>query len=120
MVNAIITATGSYLPERVIPNPYFLEHEFCDSRGTRLERPNPAIIEKLEEITGIKERRYVTDELTTSDIAFMAAEEALLGVDRESLDYIIVGQNSGDMTADCLSDGYDSLHCRTGETQAEN
>jgi 3-oxoacyl-[acyl-carrier-protein] synthase III len=100
MANSIITATGSYLPERVIPNQYFLEHEFCDNRGIRFERPNPTIIEKLEEITGIKERRYVADELTTSDIAFMAAEEALSGVDRESLDYIIVGQNTGDMTAE--------------------
>jgi 3-oxoacyl-[acyl-carrier-protein] synthase-3 len=100
MVNAIITATGSYIPERVIPNQHFLEHQFFDSQGGRLERPNPAIIEKLEEITGIKERRYVTDNLTTSDIAFMAAQEALLGVDRESLDYIIVGQNTGDMTAE--------------------
>lgn len=100
MVNAIITATGSYIPERVIPNQHFLEHQFFNSQGGRLERPNPAIIEKLEEITGIKERRYVTDNLTTSDIAFMAAEEALLGVDRESLDYIIVGQNTGDMTAE--------------------
>jgi 3-oxoacyl-[acyl-carrier-protein] synthase-3 len=100
MANAIITATGSYLPERVISNPHFLDHEFCDPRGIRLERSNSAIIEKLKEITGIKERRYVTDELTTSDIAFMAAEEALLGVDRESLDYIIVGQNAGDVTAE--------------------
>jgi 3-oxoacyl-[acyl-carrier-protein] synthase-3 len=102
MANAIITATGSYLPERVIPNQHFLEHEFHDSRGVRLERPNPAIIEKLQEITGIKERRYVTNELNTSDIAFMAAEGALAGVDRESLDYIIVGQNTGDMTAESL------------------
>lgn len=30
----------------------------------------------------------------------MAAEEALVGVDRESLDYIIVGQNAGDVTAE--------------------
>ena len=100
MANAIITATGSYIPERVIPNRYFLEHQFFDSSGIRLERPNAAIIEKLEEITGIKERRYVTSDLTTSDIAFMAAKEALSGVDRESLDYIIVGQNIGDMTVE--------------------
>lgn len=113
MVNAIISATGSYLPEKVIPNPYFLEHEFCDSRGVRLDRPNPAIIEKLQEITGIKERRYVSNELTTSDIAFMAAEKALLGVDRESLDYIIVGQNIGDITAEsCQTDMVPSIAAR--------
>ncbi|MFH0729445.1 MAG: ketoacyl-ACP synthase III [Pseudomonadota bacterium] len=102
MANAIITATGSYIPEKAIPNDYFLEHQFYDSRGVRLEHPNPAIVEKLKEITGIKERRYVTSELTTSDIAFMAAQEALAGIDRESLDYIIVGQNTGDMTAEGL------------------
>ena len=58
------------------------------------------IIAKLEEITGIEERRYVTEELTTSDIAAIAAEKALEGEDKESLDYIIVGTNLGELQAD--------------------
>jgi 3-oxoacyl-[acyl-carrier-protein] synthase-3 len=58
------------------------------------------IVNKLQEITCIRERRYVEDDLNTSDIAFMAAEQALDGTDRESLDYIIVAQNLGDVRAD--------------------
>ena len=100
MVNSIITATGSYIPSAVIPNTHFLENEFYDADGIKLERPNPEIIAKLKEITGIEERRYVTDELTTSDIAAMAAEKALEGEDKESLDYIIVGTNLGELKAD--------------------
>lgn len=100
MPNSIITATGSYIPPTKIPNSYFLENEFYDRDGKQLEKPNPEIISKLNEITGIRERRYVTDALRTSDIAFRAAEDALSGIDRESLDYIIVGQNLGDTKLD--------------------
>ena len=100
MPNSIITATGSYIPPTKIPNSYFLNHEFFGSDGKRLEKPNPEIVAKLNEITGIQERRYVTDSLKTSDIAYMAAENALDGIDRETLDYIIVGQNIGDTKQD--------------------
>ena len=99
-IHSIITATGSYLPETAIPNSHFAEYRFYGADGKVLKRPNPEIIKKLYEITGIRERRYVTDGLTTSDIAHLAAEQALVGVDRESLDYIIVGQNLGDVRAD--------------------
>jgi 3-oxoacyl-[acyl-carrier-protein] synthase-3 len=66
----------------------------------RLQKPNPEIIEKLYNITGIRERRYVDDALTTTDIAFEAAVQALEGIDKESLDYIIVAQNFGDVRSD--------------------
>lgn len=100
--NAVITATGCYLPPAAVPNAHFLKHEFYDADGNRLVRPNDEIIRKLYEITGIRERRYVGDELTTSDIAFLAAEKALEGVNRETLDYIIVAQNLGDVRPDNL------------------
>ncbi len=100
MANSIITETGSYFPPEAIPNQYFLDSDFYGPDGNRLQRPNAEIIQKLYEITGIEERRYVTDGLTTSDIAYRAAKKALEGVDRESLDYIIVAQNFGDLTAD--------------------
>ncbi|MGB8426747.1 MAG: ketoacyl-ACP synthase III, partial [Desulfobacterales bacterium] len=77
-----------------------MNNEFYGSDGTRLGRPNPEIIKKLHEITGISERRYVTEGLLTSDISCLAAEQALEGLDRESLDYIIVAQNFGDVRAD--------------------
>lgn len=100
MPNSIITSTGSYLPPAAIPNNHFLTYEFFGSDGNKLERSNADIIKKLYEITGIRERRYVTDGLTTADIAYMAAKQTLNGVDRESLDYIIVAQNFGDAKPD--------------------
>jgi 3-oxoacyl-[acyl-carrier-protein] synthase-3 len=100
MPNSIITKTGSYIPTLRIPNKHFLAHDFYGSDGNKLEKANDDIINKLREITCIKERRYVTDELNTSDIAFLAAKQALGGIDKESLDYIIVSHNFGDVKVD--------------------
>ena len=100
MPNSIITGTGNYIPTSKIPNRHFLKHEFYRSDGIKIKKATIDIINKLEEITCINERRYVTDDLNTSDIAFMAAERALEKTDRESLDYIIVAQNFGDVRAD--------------------
>jgi 3-oxoacyl-[acyl-carrier-protein] synthase III len=100
MPNSIITGTGSYIPTVKITNDYFLGHEFYGPNGEKLARPNADIIKKFNEITCINERRYVTDDLNTSDIAFLSAEQALEGVDRESLNYIIVAHNFGDVRAD--------------------
>ena len=97
MPNTIITGTGSYIPAVNIANEYFLDHEFYGADRKKLEKPNAIIIEKFQEITCINDRRVVTDDLVTSDIAFLAAEAALEGVDRESLDVIIVGHNFGDV-----------------------
>jgi 3-oxoacyl-[acyl-carrier-protein] synthase III len=99
MPNSIITGTGSYIPTINVPNEHFLDHTFYDTAGTKLSASNREIIEKFQQITCIEERRYVTNDLNTSDIAFMSAEKALEGVDRESLDYIIVGHNLGDVRA---------------------
>lgn len=98
-VNSIITGTGSYIPTRRIKNEAFLKNEFFDKTGNRLEKTNEEIIQKFQEITEIKERRYVTDDLVTSDIAHLAAEEAIksAGIDKEELDYIIVAHNFGDI-----------------------
>jgi 3-oxoacyl-[acyl-carrier-protein] synthase-3 len=65
----------------------------------RQEKPNPEIVEKLFNITGIRERRYAEDDTTTTDIAYQAAANALIGIDKERLDYIIVAQNFGDVQA---------------------
>jgi len=100
MPNSIITGTGSYLPTLRIPNRHFLAHDFYGADGTKLEESSDHIISKFREITCINERRYVPDELTTSDIAFQSAKKALGGTDKESLDYIIVAQNLGDARAD--------------------
>lgn len=103
MTSAIITGTGSYIPTVGIPNDHFLGHSFYGADGKKLERPNVEIINKLEEITCISERRYINDKLNTSDMAFLAAEQALDGKDREDLDYIIVAQNFGDVVSGSTS-----------------
>lgn len=99
MPNSIITATGSYIPTLRVSNQDFLNHTFYDIQGMKLEISNDEIIKKFQEITRIQERRYVTDDLNTSDLAFLSAEQALEGVDKESLDYILVGHNFGDTRA---------------------
>jgi len=96
-----IAGTGSYIPPRLVANSEFLNHTFYGSDGQQLERDNRDTIDKFEAITGIKARRYITDELSTSDIASLAAADALesSGTDKESLDYVIVAHNFGDVPA---------------------
>lgn len=101
-IYSVIAGTGSYIPERIVPNSDFHVNEFYDSDGKRFDKTNEEIVGKLEEITGIIERRYVTDNIVTSDIAFAAAKKALetSKTDKETLDYIIVAHNFGDVKAD--------------------
>ena len=99
MLSSTIISTGCCIPTQRIPNTHFLENLFYDQDGVRLEKPNPEIVEKLHNITGIRERRYVTDDLNTTDIAYEAAVHALEGHDKEKLDYIIVAQNFGDVSS---------------------
>jgi 3-oxoacyl-[acyl-carrier-protein] synthase-3 len=101
-IYSIITGTGSYVPPRKVPNEVFLSNEFYDSDGKKLDKTNEEIIEKFAKITGIAERRYVTDDLVTSDIAYLAAKDALESskIDQEGFDYIIVAHNFGDVRAD--------------------
>lgn len=87
------------MPTKLVSNTGFSEHTFFESTGEPMTRPNEEIIEKFMNITGIHERRYVEDDLVCSDIAFMAAENAIAdaGIDKEILDYIIVAHNFGDV-----------------------
>jgi 3-oxoacyl-[acyl-carrier-protein] synthase III len=96
-----IVGTGSYIPERLVPNSEFLEHEFYAPDGKKFDRSNRETVDRFEAITGIKARRYVGDDLSTSDIACFAAANALASstIDKETLDYIIVAHNFGDVTA---------------------
>ena len=52
-IRTIIVGTGSYIPEQVVPNSAFLEHEFYDPSGKRIDRATPEIIDKFQAITGI-------------------------------------------------------------------
>ena len=94
-----IIGTGSYIPEQITTNADFLNHHFHNADGSAFEVDNNVIIEKFKSITGIEERRYAKDHHTASDLAFFAAERALedAKIDAETLDYIIVGHNFGDV-----------------------
>ena len=98
----VITGTGKYIPTRKIKNEDFLSNEFYDDAGRKLKKDNQEIIDKFFEITAIEERRYVKDDLVTSDIAGFAAEDAIKnsGIEKEELDYIIVAHNFGDVKHD--------------------
>jgi 3-oxoacyl-[acyl-carrier-protein] synthase-3 len=98
-IHSVITGSGSYLPEIKVHNRDFLGTVFYDSAGKKLEKSNDEIIEKFKQITEIEERRYVSDDLVVSDIAYFAALEALNSskTDKESFDYIIVAHNFGDV-----------------------
>ena len=111
----VIAATGSYIPTRRVLNSDFLDNEFYDSGGVKFDIPNEEIIAKFEEITQIKERRHVTDDLVASDIALFAAQDALGSADinPESLDYIIVAHNFGDVKPETrVSDFVPSIAAR--------
>ncbi|MEH6618801.1 ketoacyl-ACP synthase III [Maribacter arcticus] len=94
-----ITGTGSYIPTLTITNKDFNKHEFLNLDGSTLNHTNEVIIEKFKAITGIEERRYASKEFTTSNLAFFAAEKAIESaqIDKETLDYIIVAHNFGDL-----------------------
>jgi 3-oxoacyl-[acyl-carrier-protein] synthase-3 len=98
---SVIVATGSFLPPVRVSNDAFLGHEFHDADGSRIPKANREILDRFEAITGIRERRRVSDDLVTSDIAALAARDALesSGVDPESLDALIVAHNFGDVRA---------------------
>ena len=72
-----IIGSGSYIPSRRVKNEDFLTNSFFESNGKKLGRSNQEIIDKFLEITAIEERRYVTDDLVTSDIAYKASVDAL-------------------------------------------
>jgi 3-oxoacyl-[acyl-carrier-protein] synthase III len=83
-----IKGTGSYIPERIVPNSYF-----------------EALVDTSEEWivsrTGIKERRMVLPGQALSDMATPASKKALemAGLSPLDLDLIIVGTSTADMAS---------------------
>lgn len=94
-----IIGSGSYIPEIKVSNKYFENHYFLDENGRSLNYSRESVIEKFTAITGIEERRYAPEHFVTSDLAFKAAQSAIddAGINPESIDYIIVAHNFGDV-----------------------
>lgn len=98
-MNIRITGSGSYIPNKIVKNSDFIDHEFLNEDGTNFPYDGEKVIEKFRNITGIEERRYADDNLVASDLAYFAAERAIkdAGIDPETLDYIIFAHNFGDV-----------------------
>ncbi len=96
---SVITGTGSFIPTHVVKNREFLHNEFYTQHHDHIKKPTDQVLAKFREITGIQERRYANLNMKTSDLAFHAAEEAILsaGIDKEELDYIILAHNFGNV-----------------------
>ena len=94
-----ITGVGSYIPETVKKNEDFIQSTFLNPDGSLINSPNEVIVEKFHAITGIAERRYAEPHLKASDLGSIAAEKAIndANIDPETLDYIIVAHNFGDV-----------------------
>lgn len=111
----MITGTGAAIPSLVKTNAAFALNTFYDKHKRLIPDSTEEIIRKFEAITGIRERRYASEHQKTSDLALEAAEMALAdaGVDRESLDFILVADNFGDVVKHTIqTDFLPALACR--------
>lgn len=118
-MNIKITGSGSYIPTERVSNLDFAKHSFLNEDGSQFPHPNEVVAQKFLEITGIEERRYVTDDLTASDIAAIAGQRAIedAKIDPETLDYIILAHNFGDVKKGAIqSDILPSLASRVKYT----
>ncbi|MFD2935096.1 3-oxoacyl-ACP synthase III family protein [Spirosoma flavum] len=98
-IKSIIAASGSYIPTVRISNEDFIDHCFFDKHGSPLLQDQATVLDKFKAISGIAERRYAQPDQQASDLGFYAAKDALgsSGIDPESLDYLIVAHNFGDV-----------------------
>jgi 3-oxoacyl-[acyl-carrier-protein] synthase-3 len=97
--NSVIIGTGSYLPEEIITNDYFLDRQFYKADGTKITKSTTEITKKLQDISGIESRRYAGKDSDTVTLAVKASIAAIedSGIDKETIDGIIVAHNFGNM-----------------------
>lgn len=96
---ARFVGTGSCIPQEEMPNKAFSIREFYDADGKKTNKSAEEIIQKFREITEIGERRYALKDQVASDVGTLAARDAFesSGIDPETMDYIIVAHNFGDV-----------------------
>jgi len=85
--HSVILGTGSYLPPKVVTN--FDLEKIVDTTDAW-----------ITERSGIKQRHYVDETITTSDMAFYAAKNALnaANIDHNQIDMIICATITPDLT----------------------
>ncbi|HTE26069.1 3-oxoacyl-ACP synthase III family protein [Flavitalea sp.] len=118
-MRSVITGTGSFIPTDIIDNREFTLHDFYDDRHQRIVGAAGEIVRKFEKVTGIYSRRYANDGLNASDMATSASRSALAdaGIDPETLDYIIVAHNFGDVNKEGIqSEAVPSLASRVKQS----
>ena len=114
-MNIKITGSGSYIPNQIVTNLDFANHQFLNEDGSDFNASNEVIAHKFKQITGIEERRYAEANLVTSDMALFAAQKAIAsaGIDPETLDYIIFAHNFGNVKQGAIQgDAVPSLAAR--------
>ncbi|NVN89248.1 MAG: ketoacyl-ACP synthase III [Desulfuromonadales bacterium] len=86
MIHAQVIGSGGYSPEKVIANDYF---------ENLVENADEWIFSR----TGIRERRFAADDQATSDLATIAARNALqsAGISADEIDCIVLGTSTPDM-----------------------
>ncbi|MEM6587930.1 MAG: beta-ketoacyl-ACP synthase III [Pseudomonadota bacterium] len=86
-IRAVVDAVGHYLPERVVPNSHF--ESFLDTSD-----------EWIRTRSGIENRRFAAEDQTTSDLAVLAAEDAIAkaGIDPSQIDGVLVATSTPDLT----------------------
>jgi len=111
-----ITGTGSYLPPKRLTNDMLAAQLARDG----IETSDQWIVER----TGIRARHFAEPDVTTSDLAVLAAKQALeaADVDAASIDLIIVATSTPDMvfpSAACLVQQKLGIHgCAAFDVQA--
>ncbi|RYG40303.1 MAG: ketoacyl-ACP synthase III, partial [Chitinophagaceae bacterium] len=118
-MRSVITGTGSFIPTDVIDNKEFTVHDFYDDRHQPIPGAAGEIVRKFEKVTGIYSRRYASDGMKASEMAAAASRSALAdaGIDPETLDYIIVAHNFGDVNKEAIqSEAVPSLASRVKQS----
>jgi 3-oxoacyl-[acyl-carrier-protein] synthase-3 len=86
MIHSKVIGSGACLPERVVKNDFF-----------------EGLVDNADEWvfsrTGIRERRFAREDQATSDLATIAAKQALeaAGIDASEIDCLVVGTSTPDM-----------------------
>ena len=88
-MHANLLSTGLYLPEIEITN---------DALRARFDGQAPDFVNKMEASSGIRTRWYAPEDWATSDLAVLAARQAMerAGKQPEDIDLIILGTDSPD------------------------
>lgn len=86
---ARLLSTGRYLPQRCVSN---------DELRAVLAAKHPEFVDKVEASSGIRRRFWARDDEATSDLALVAARQALerASLHPEDLDLIVLGTDSPD------------------------